>query len=82
MAQFIKVKVQTRSKNPGVEKLNESEFRVRVTAAPEKGRANKEVIARLAADLGLPPSRLRIARGETSSTKLLEVEDAAPRARR
>ena len=41
MPTIITVKVQPRSKTPGVEKLGEDVFRVRVLAAPEKGRANR-----------------------------------------
>ena len=73
MTHLITVKVQTRSKNPGIDRTDSSAFKIRVTAAPEKGRANREVIARLAHELGLPPSGLRIVRGATSSTKLIEV---------
>jgi uncharacterized protein YggU (UPF0235/DUF167 family) len=72
-ASVLRVKVQTRSKTPGVEDLGPAGFRVRVTAAPEKGRANLEVIARLAAHLDLPPSRLKIVRGGTSCLKTVRV---------
>lgn len=68
------VKVQARSKKPGVDRLGGSEFQVRVRAAPEKGRANREVIERLAEFLDVAPSRLRIVRGETSSRKTLRLE--------
>ncbi|MFO7733406.1 MAG: DUF167 domain-containing protein [Candidatus Aminicenantes bacterium] len=68
------VKVQPRSKSPGVEKLGKGEFRVRVLAPPEKGRANREVIERLAEYLDVAPSRLKIVRGETSSRKTVRLE--------
>ncbi|MBM3306491.1 MAG: DUF167 domain-containing protein [Candidatus Aminicenantes bacterium] len=68
------VKVQPRSKSPGVEKLGGGELRVRVLAAPEKGRANREVIARLAEYLDVAPSRLKIVRGEASSRKTVRLE--------
>jgi uncharacterized protein YggU (UPF0235/DUF167 family) len=48
MMTLLTVKVQPRAKTPGVEKLGEGLFRVRVKAAPEKGRANREVAERLA----------------------------------
>jgi uncharacterized protein (TIGR00251 family) len=73
MATLLAVKVQPRSKSPGVEKLAGGEFRVRVQAAPEKGRANREVIERLAEFLDIPPSRLKIVRGEASSSKWIKV---------
>jgi uncharacterized protein (TIGR00251 family) len=73
MATLLSVKVQPRSKTPGVEKLPDGSFRVRVLTAPEKGRANREVIERLAEFLDVPPSRLEIVRGETSSSKRIRV---------
>jgi len=74
MAALLSVKVQPRSKTPGVEKLADGSFRVRVSAVPEKGRANREVLERLAEFLDIPPSRLTLVRGETSSNKLIKIE--------
>lgn len=76
MATLLEVKVQPRSKAPGVEKLADGSFRVRVRAAPERGRANREVVERLAAFLDVPPTRLSVVRGETSSNKWVKVEPA------
>lgn len=74
MATLLTVKVQTRSKTPGVERLGEGAYRVRVAAAPEKGRANRETAERLAGFLGVPVSRLTLVRGAASSGKLFRVE--------
>jgi uncharacterized protein YggU (UPF0235/DUF167 family) len=74
MAAIISVKVQARSKIPGVEKLADGSLRVRVQATPERGRANREVLERLAEFLDLPSSRLTIVRGERSSTKWVRLE--------
>lgn len=74
MVRMLTVKAQPRAKAPGVEELGPDRFRVRVRAAPDKGRANAEIIERLAAHLGVPPSRLTIARGATSSQKLFRLE--------
>jgi uncharacterized protein YggU (UPF0235/DUF167 family) len=73
MTEIVSVKVQPRSKAPGVLKLTDGSFRVRVLAAPDRGRANREVIERLAEFLDVPPSRLKIVRGEASSSKLVRV---------
>ncbi len=73
MAAILSVKVQPRSKAPGVEKLPDGSFRVRVRAAPERGRANREVLERLAEFLAIPASRLTIVRGEGASTKWVRV---------
>jgi uncharacterized protein YggU (UPF0235/DUF167 family) len=74
MARILTVKVQARSKAPGVEELGPDEFRVRVRAAPEKGRANREVIERLAGHLAVPPSRLTLVRGASSSHKQIRLD--------
>jgi uncharacterized protein YggU (UPF0235/DUF167 family) len=74
MARILTVKVQARSKAPGVEELGPDEFRVRVRAAPEKGRANREVIERLAGHLAVPPSRLTLVRGAASSHKQIRLD--------
>ena len=73
MTEIVSVKVQPRSKAPGVEKLADGSFRIRVLAAPDRGRANREVIDRLAEFLDVPPSRLKIVRGEASSNKRVSV---------
>jgi uncharacterized protein YggU (UPF0235/DUF167 family) len=74
MARILTVKVQPRAKTPGVEVLGPDEFRVRVRAVPEKGRANQEVIERLAGHLAVPPSRLTLVRGASSSHKQFRLE--------
>jgi uncharacterized protein YggU (UPF0235/DUF167 family) len=74
MARILTVKAQPRSKAPGVEELGTDSFRVRVRAAPDKGRANAEIAERLASHLGIPPSRLTLVRGATSSRKLFRLE--------
>ena len=74
MATLLTVKVQPRAKAPGVEKLGEGVFRVRVLAAPEKGRATREVAERLAEYLDVPPSRLTLVQGAASSHKKFRLE--------
>lgn len=52
-------------------------LRLRVTAVPDKGRANKAVIALLARAAGLPKSSVSIIAGDKSRTKTVRFE-AAP----
>lgn len=75
MARILTVKVQPRSKAPGVEASGPYEFRVRVRSAPEKGRANHEVVERLAGHLDVAPSRLTLIRGASSSRKQFRLEE-------
>lgn len=52
-------------------------LKLSVTTAPEKGKANQAVVDVLSDALGLPRSAIRIARGETSHNKVVEISGAA-----
>ena len=49
-------------------------LRVRVTTAPENGKANKAVVKMLAKALGCPKSALTIKSGETGRDKTILIE--------
>lgn len=49
-------------------------LRVRVSAVPDKGKANAAVIMLLAKVLGVPKSAISLVSGETSRLKTLSVE--------
>ena len=49
------------------------ELAVKVTAAPEKGKATKAVARKLAAFFGVPKSSVKCVRGETSHHKMFEL---------
>lgn len=70
---LVTVKVYPRSKVPGVEEGGDGILRIRVVSAPEKGRANREALDRLAAYLNIPASKLRIVRGMSSSRKTIRI---------
>lgn len=71
---YLTLRVQPRASKPGVERLGSREYKVRVLAPPAKGKANKEVIETLASYFGIPPSRVRIIRGQKSRLKLAKIE--------
>ncbi|MGC9417451.1 MAG: DUF167 domain-containing protein [Rhodovulum sp.] len=48
-------------------------LRVYVTVVPEDGKANAAVLKLLAKALGVPKSRLEIARGHTARDKVIRV---------
>jgi uncharacterized protein (TIGR00251 family) len=50
-------------------------LQVSVTQAPEKGKANKAIIALVAKSLGLRKSQIDLISGETSQQKKLLVRD-------
>jgi uncharacterized protein YggU (UPF0235/DUF167 family) len=49
-------------------------LKARVSLPPEDGKANKALIALLAKTLDIPKSTIRIAAGETSRLKTIEVD--------
>lgn len=53
----------------------EAGIRVLVTTVPEGGKANEAVRKILARALGVPKSRLRLVRGETSRDKVFRILD-------
>lgn len=48
-------------------------LRIRVTAVPDKGKANAAVIALLAKTLGIPKSTITLVAGETARLKTLRL---------
>ena len=73
MVMKIFVTVKPNAKENRVEKLDETRFKVFVKAPPKDGKANQAVIEILSEYYGLPKSRLFIASGETSKTKVVEL---------
>ncbi len=53
--------------------FGERTLKVQVTAIPEKGKANKALIALLSKHWKIPKSAITIIRGETNRTKILEI---------
>lgn len=49
-------------------------LKIRVTAPPEKGKANAAVTALLAAELGLPSGAVSVVSGGGSPNKVVEIE--------
>ena len=60
----------------GVETGSEDEcyLKARVSVAPEKGKANKALIALIAKSIGIPKSALSLVSGDTARKKILRIE--------
>ena len=81
----IHVKVTPKAKNNAIENLSPNqnladEIRIRVTAPPEKGQANKAVIELLSKNLNIGKSSVILLSGDTSRNKTfllkgLEMKD-------
>ncbi|MGV1758582.1 DUF167 domain-containing protein [Rhizobium sp. A22-96] len=52
----------------------QSYLKARVSVAPEKGKANKALIALLARSMGIPKSSLELVSGDTARKKILRIE--------
>ena len=53
--------------------INKDEIAIGITAEPEKGKANKELIEKISKHFDVPKSNVRIISGEKSRKKLVEV---------
>ncbi len=69
----IRVKVVPKSSRVSVSEEN-GWLKVRLTAAPEKGKANKQLVDVLAEYYHVSKSRVRIVSGKTSQEKIVEIE--------
>ena len=56
-------------------KLDNGQIKVYITAVPEKGRANKEVVKTLADYYQVKKSDIRIIKGQRSRNKTVEVRE-------
>jgi uncharacterized protein (TIGR00251 family) len=68
------VHVTPKASRPGISGWREDELQVRVSVAPEGGKANAEVCAAVARAVGIPKSRVSVVRGATSRHKELELD--------
>ena len=55
----------------------QARLKVRVTAQPQKGKANRAVIALVAKKLGVPKSALAVVSGETARDKTVRIDGGA-----
>lgn len=69
----IFVKAKPRAHEDLVERVDENNFNVSVTAPPVKGLANQAVIKAVAQYFKIAPSRVKIVSGFTSRQKILEI---------
>ncbi len=69
----ISVRVKPNSKNPRIETAADGSLTAYLKAPPVEGRANDELIARLAGKFGVPKSHVRLRSGQTARSKLVEI---------
>jgi uncharacterized protein len=69
----LRLRVVPGSKDPGVAGRHGEGWKLRVTAAPERGRANAATLKLLAETLGVGAGDLRLVAGHGSRDKVVEV---------
>ena len=76
----LPVRAKARARRTAIEGPHDRRLKVSVTAAPEKGKANRAILALLAKALGVPVSALAIIAGKTSSEKRILIRTLDPTA--
>jgi uncharacterized protein (TIGR00251 family) len=71
------VRVTPRASRNEIGETSNRALRIRTTAPPTDGKANKATIKLLAKFLGVPPSSISLVRGQTSRNKQFLVRNAA-----
>ena len=74
----LPVRVQPNARRDELVGFAEETLRVRVTAPPEGGRANRAVVALLSRALGVAATQVNIVRGHGSRQKLVAVDLLTP----
>lgn len=71
----IRVKVIPKSSRDEIAgKLDDGTWKVKVTAAPERGKANAAVCELLARHFDIPKSRVEVVSGHTSPLKQIRID--------
>jgi hypothetical protein len=73
---YIQIKVIPKSRETAfVEKMDDDTYKIRVKAAPEKGKANDELIRFLSKTLNIRKDEILIISGHSDTRKLLKIPD-------
>jgi len=78
----LPVKVVPGASRPGLAGWLGEALKVRVSAPPEGGAANRQLLRIVARALGLPPGSVRLVAGAGSARKVLEIDGLDARALR
>jgi hypothetical protein len=73
----VAVRVQPRGSRSEIQGVKDGRLRIKTTAPPADGRANKDVIRQLASEFGVPPSRIALKSGASQRNKTFEISTPA-----
>lgn len=71
---ILEVLVQPRSKKDEIVGLQDGRVKIRITASPVEGKANRHLIHLLAKAFGVAKSRVLLVHGESGRSKRLRVQ--------
>lgn len=74
----LRVRVQPRAKKTGLAQAVAGRLKVRLTSPPVDNKANQELVAFLARELGIRPRQVSIESGHTGRNKNLLIESDEP----
>lgn len=72
----IKLYIRPGASETRVEGIYRERIKIRISAPPEKGKANKELIKFIGGILSIPKSRISIISGKTSNYKEIQVNSS------
>lgn len=73
----LEISAAPNARRTGADGLHDGALRVRLAAPPVDGKANEQLMAWLAGELGVPRRAVRLLRGEGARRKTIEI-DATP----
>lgn len=76
----VEVSARPASAKRGLLRISATGPVIGLAAAPEKGRANRELIEFIADLLDVPASAVSVIRGHSARQKVIRIESASPRA--
>jgi len=74
MSKLIKIKIIPRSaRNQIIGEMPDGSLKIKLTAPPVDGQANKTLIAFLSKEWDVPKSKIQIVKGKISRNKIIEI---------
>ncbi|MBS4166430.1 MULTISPECIES: DUF167 domain-containing protein [unclassified Neochlamydia] len=71
---YLPIKVVLKAKKSEITGWENDRLRIRLSAIPEKGLANDELLRLLSITLGIPKTSLQIVQGKTARLKIVRIE--------
>lgn len=75
---MVRVKAVPGASRNSIAGLLGDRIKVRISAAPEGGKANKAIIRLLASELAIKPAQIKLVSGQTNPEKIFAIEGIMP----